>query len=51
MALARRVGKPIGTADGYIAATAASHGFMMATRDTSAFEAAGLSVINPWNMK
>ncbi len=51
MALARRAGKPIGTADGYIAATAASHGFMIATRDTSAFEAAGLSVINPWNMK
>ncbi|MCZ3379801.1 type II toxin-antitoxin system VapC family toxin [Rhizobium sp. AG207R] len=51
MALARRAGKSIGTADGYIAATAASHGFMVATRDTSPFEAGGLSVINPWNMK
>lgn len=46
---ARAQGKAIATADGYIAATAASHGLMVATRDTGPFEAAGLTVINPWN--
>ncbi len=49
MALARAAGKSIGKADGYIAATAASHGLIVATRDTGPFEAAGLNVINPWN--
>ena len=50
-ARARAQGKAIATADGYIAATAASHGLMVATRDTGPFEAAGLTVINPWNMQ
>lgn len=45
---ARLDGKAIGAADGYIAAVAAVHGFMVATRDTSPFEAAGCEVINPW---
>lgn len=49
MARARLSGKAIGAADGYIAATAASHHFAIATRDTSPFEAAGLKVINPWS--
>lgn len=48
-ARARVQGKAIAPADGYIAATATSHGLIVATRDTSPFEAAGLSVINPWN--
>ncbi|WP_413989696.1 type II toxin-antitoxin system VapC family toxin [Labrys okinawensis] len=48
MASARAAGQAISKADGYIAATAASRGFAVATRDTSPFEAAGLSVINPW---
>ncbi len=48
MAKARSAGKAIGKADGYIAATAAAHGLMVATRDTSPFEAAGLGVVNPW---
>ena len=48
MALARTEGKAIGKADGYIAATAAVNGLIVATRDTSPFEAAGLNVINPW---
>ena len=48
MAKARAEGKAIARADGYIAATAAAHGLMVATRDTSPFEAAGLDVINPW---
>lgn len=49
MVRARVSGKSIGTADGYIAATAAANGFAIATRDTSPFEAAGLRVINPWS--
>ena len=48
-ARARTQGKAISPADGYIAATAASHGLIVATRDTGPFEAAGLTVINPWN--
>jgi predicted nucleic acid-binding protein len=49
MARAKEAGKAIGETDGYIAATAAARGLMVATRDTSPFEAAGLNVINPWN--
>jgi len=48
MARARAGGKAIGKADGYIAATAAAHGLVVATRDTSPFEAAELNTINPW---
>jgi len=48
MARARAGGKAIGKADGYIAATAAACGLMVATRDTSPFEAAELNTINPW---
>ena len=48
MARARAEGKAIAQADGYIAATAATHGLIVATRDTSPFEAAGLAVIDPW---
>ena len=48
MARARAAGLAIGNADGYIAATAASRGLMVATRDTSPFKAAGLAVIDPW---
>ena len=48
MAKARAAGLGIGTADGYIAATAAANAMMVATRDTSPFRAAGVSVINPW---
>jgi predicted nucleic acid-binding protein len=50
MARARKEGKAIGKADGYIAATAAARGFTVATRDASPFEAAGLTVINPWEL-
>lgn len=46
---ARAAGRGFPTPDGYIAAIAASQGFAVATRDTSAFEAAGVPVINPWS--
>ncbi|WP_315903392.1 MULTISPECIES: type II toxin-antitoxin system VapC family toxin [Photorhabdus] len=48
MARAKSEGKAIGKADGYIAAIAEANGLIVATRDTSPFEAAGLTVINPW---
>jgi hypothetical protein len=46
---ARAAGRGFPTPDGYIAAIAASKGFIIATRDISPFEAAGLAVVNPWN--
>jgi predicted nucleic acid-binding protein len=48
---ARTAGKGFPTPDGYIAAIAASRGFTVATRDTSAFDAASVAVINPWNVE
>lgn len=48
MAKARASGLAIGSADGYIAAIAAAHGFAVATRDGGPFEAAGVTVIDPW---
>lgn len=45
---ARRAGKGFPTPDGYIAAIAAAQGFAVASRDTAAFAAAGLTVIDPW---
>jgi toxin FitB len=45
---ARAAGKGFPTPDGYIAAIAAAHDFAVASRDASAFAAAGLTVIAPW---
>jgi len=45
---ARLRGRPIEMADGQIAAIAAVHGYKVATRDTGPFEAAGVTVVNPW---
>lgn len=45
----RLAGKGFPTPDGYIGAIAASRGYIVATRDAAPFEAAGLTVINPWN--
>ena len=45
---AKAKGRGFPTPDGYIAAITASRGFIVASRDTSPYEAAGLSVINPW---
>jgi len=44
---ARRAGKAIAVADGYIAAIAVAHGLAIATRDVSPFETASLRVIRP----
>ena len=48
MAKAQAAGAAIGMADGYIAAIASANRMTVATRDTHPFEAAGVSVINPW---
>lgn len=48
MAKARAAGLAIATADGYIAAIAVANGFTVATRDTGSFDAAGVTVIDPW---
>jgi toxin FitB len=50
IANARAAGLAIAAADGYIAAIAAANNFTVATRDTGPFEAAGVAVINPWNV-
>ena len=47
-ALAKSKGQGFPTADGYIAAIAASKRMIVATRDTAPFAAVGLEVINPW---
>lgn len=49
-ATARNGGRGFPTPDGYIAAIAASRGFIVASRDTSSYEAGGVAVINPWEM-
>ena len=45
---ARAAGRGFPTPDGYIAAIATAHDFAVASRDTSAFTAAGLTVLDPW---
>jgi toxin FitB len=46
---AKNSGRGFPTPDGYIAAIAASRGFMVASRDTAPFAAVGVKVINPWD--
>lgn len=48
LARVRQTGYSIETADACIAAVAIANSFTVATRDTSPFEAAGVTVINPW---
>lgn len=50
IARARGAGRTIGVADGQIAAIAAAHGFVVATRNTAPFIAAGVPVIDPWEI-
>lgn len=48
IAKTQKAGVAISAADGYIAAIAAANGLTVATRDAAPFEAAGVTVINPW---
>lgn len=50
MAEARASGKAIGVADGFIAAIARARNLAVATRDVGPFAAAGLMVIDPWDV-
>jgi len=50
LARSRAAGVTVQTADAFIAAIALGHGFAVATRDANPFEAAGLKVINPWQV-
>ena len=43
-----REGRPIGFADGQIAAICRNLGAMLATRNTSDFEGTGIDLIDPW---
>lgn len=49
LAKSRAAGLAIETADAFIAAAALANGFIVATRDISPFEAAGLKIVNPWS--
>lgn len=51
LAMVRKTGSGIETADACIAAVAFANGFAVATRDTHPFQAAGLTVINPWEAR
>lgn len=43
-----RVGRPIGVADGQIAATCRARGATLATPNVRDFEGVGVTVVNPW---
>lgn len=47
-ATARAAGRPLPTADGYLAATAAAHSFAVATRNIQHFGDTGVELIDPW---
>jgi predicted nucleic acid-binding protein len=47
---ARAAGHPLPVSDGYIAATAASRGFAVATRNTRDFPTIGVDLIDPWQI-
>jgi toxin FitB len=47
-ARARTKGRGFPTPDGYIAAIAASRGFIVASRDTAPYVEAGVTVVSPW---
>jgi predicted nucleic acid-binding protein len=47
---ARNAGQGFPAPDGYIAAIASARSFTVASRDARAFKAAGLKVIDPWDL-
>lgn len=46
--VARALGRPLPVADGYLAATAATRGFAVATRNIQHFGDTGVDLIDPW---
>jgi toxin FitB len=49
MARGRTGGRPVGTMDAFIAATAERHHLTLVTRNVSDFEALGIRLVNPWS--
>ena len=49
MARGKTGGRPIGTMDAFITATAERHHLTLVTRNISDFEALGIRLINPWS--
>jgi predicted nucleic acid-binding protein len=41
-------GRPLGVADGMIAATAFEHSLILVTRNVKDFEGLGVTIVNPW---
>ncbi|MCH7667169.1 MAG: type II toxin-antitoxin system VapC family toxin [Acidobacteria bacterium] len=46
----RKIGKPLGVADGQIASIARAHRFAVATRNVRDFEDCGLELLNPFEV-
>ena len=44
------IGRPISVQDAQIAAIAAVHEAVIATRNTKDFESSGLTMVNPWSV-
>jgi toxin FitB len=51
MALGGAGGRPVGTMDAFIAATAEQHNLTLVTRKVSDFDVLGISLFNPWSNK
>jgi toxin FitB len=49
MARGQVAGRPVGTMDAFIAATAECHDLTLVTRNVSDFDALGIRLINPWS--
>lgn len=49
MARAQAAGRPVGTMDAFIAATAEHHDLALVTRNVRDFDALGIQLINPWS--
>ena len=47
----RRLGLPLNTADGQIAATALEHGLALVTRNVNDFRDLGVTLFNPWDVQ
>jgi toxin FitB len=48
---AKAAGRGFPVPDGYIAAIASARGFVVASRDTSPYKAAGIMIANPWDFE